>query len=524
MSSSRPGRALRGSAAVLFAFAVLAVVPALAGAATFTVNTTADQAPAVGECLGSAGDCSLRQAIDAANVAGGPNTIVLPAGTYALTIEAATPDEIENGDLNVTDQELTIRGAGARQTIVDASPIEDRVFYVEPHSGLSLLGLTVTGGFTPENGGGIDAEEAALKLKGVTVTGNVSYEEGSGGGISAEDGSLYILDSTLSANQNSGDGGAIYAEGEEAITIENSTIANNVVDTSLYPSEEHWGAYGGAMETNGGSLVIGNSTISGNQIIDGNGGEEGEGAALSDESESSEVVNTIVADNTGTAVEKTGQCTDVLESLGHNLETEEPAGEERCFAEPTDLIGNPLLAALANNGGETDTVALGAGSPAIAAANPAFCPTVDQRGFPLPTGVVCDIGAFQTAAIVPVVPSNPIVPPSSTAPPKTIAPAPKPLAPSVKVKKVVKLTKTGKAKLTLSFNEAGKVKVSGKGIKTVSRKVKTGTATLTLSTVGKAKKALTETGKAKVSTKIAFTSSAGTVVTTTRKVTFILKP
>jgi hypothetical protein len=47
---------------------------------------------------------------------------------------------------------------------------------------------------------------------------------------------------------------------------------------------------------------------------------------------------------------------------------------------------DPLLAALANNGGETDTWALLAGSPAIDAGSNDGCPPSDQRGFARPAG------------------------------------------------------------------------------------------------------------------------------------------
>ena len=83
---------LRLSALAVFACAALALVPALA-AAQITVNTTADQAPSVGECTGVPGDCSLRQAIDAANKVPGPETIVLPAGSYTLTIKGSEENE-----------------------------------------------------------------------------------------------------------------------------------------------------------------------------------------------------------------------------------------------------------------------------------------------------------------------------------------------------------------------------------------------------------------------------------------------
>ncbi len=54
-----------------------------------------------------------------------------------------------------------------------------------------------------------------------------------------------------------------------------------------------------------------------------------------------------------------------------------------------------LLGPLADNGGPTLTHALGAGSPAIDAADAGACPATDQRGVARPQGAGCDVGAFE---------------------------------------------------------------------------------------------------------------------------------
>src|SRR6185437_15057544 len=103
-------RRIRGSLTAFVVLAAFFVVPALAGAATFTVNTTADNPPGPNECQGSPGDCSLRQAIDMANGESGADTVVLPAGHYGLTIEQTGGTPGDSGDLNA-EGELTIEGA-----------------------------------------------------------------------------------------------------------------------------------------------------------------------------------------------------------------------------------------------------------------------------------------------------------------------------------------------------------------------------------------------------------------------------
>ncbi|MDQ3724519.1 MAG: right-handed parallel beta-helix repeat-containing protein [Actinomycetota bacterium] len=416
---------MRFAVIALAACAALAAIPALAAAATITVNTTFDTAPALGECQGGApSDCSLRQAIDVANGTEGPDTIVLPAGHYLLTIKGDEEDENQTGDLDLTNKgEVTIAGAGARTTVIDAAGLEDRVIDIQPGAALSLAKATVTGGdVSDENGGGIRAGEVVLTLNQVSVRGNVSRNSGRGGGIAALNSQTTIAASLIAENRNSGDGGGLWLEDGETSLV-NTTIAYNVVDTSLYPSQPTWGAYGGGMEVDGGHLAMQNVTITGNSVADNNGGEDGLGAGIEGEPLTAAIVNTIVYGNTATNADSPRQCTSVLLSEGHNLEQQPPAGEKRCFEAPTDLIADPLFGPLANNGGETDTVALSTGSAAIDTGDLTRCPATDQRGLLRPQFGGCDIGAFE------------VQPPP---------PPPPPAQPTIKRRGKVKVKKAGK--------------------------------------------------------------------------------
>jgi len=126
-------------ASVALAACLLLIVRSLpAQAATFNVTTTADTND---ECDA---DCSLREAISAANFVGGANTIVLPAGTYTLALAGAGEEANATGDLDITSN-ITIEGAGADVTIIDAAGL-DRVLDVRFGGSLSLSGVTVTGG------------------------------------------------------------------------------------------------------------------------------------------------------------------------------------------------------------------------------------------------------------------------------------------------------------------------------------------------------------------------------------------
>jgi len=101
---------LAAALALMFAGA-----PGGAQAAAIVVTTTQDE-------LNSDGDCSLREAITAANA----DTITLPAGTYTLAIPGADEDGNATGDLDIT-SDLNVSGAGADTTVVDGNAL-DRAF------------------------------------------------------------------------------------------------------------------------------------------------------------------------------------------------------------------------------------------------------------------------------------------------------------------------------------------------------------------------------------------------------------
>ena len=67
------------------------------------------------------------EAILAANSAPGANTIVLPTGTYTLTI-SGMDDNANTGDLDITDA-LILSGAGAESTFVSGgASFDNRIF------------------------------------------------------------------------------------------------------------------------------------------------------------------------------------------------------------------------------------------------------------------------------------------------------------------------------------------------------------------------------------------------------------
>ncbi|MFF5532448.1 choice-of-anchor Q domain-containing protein [Streptomyces cinerochromogenes] len=396
------------TAAALAAPTARAAAPAAAGPAEFTVDTVSDGVdadPSDGRCRTASGACSLRAAVTAANNRPG-STVTLPPGRYRLTIPPDPrlilgdhPDPT-TGDLNVQ-APTTIRGSGARATVIDANHL-DRAFRMQADTRLS--DLTITGGvarqrelpFTDTGGGGI-ANGHHMTLRRVAVTGNSA---GYGGGVfNIPDSHLDLIDSTVSGN-TAGEAGGIRFD--DSGTVTNSTVAGNrVTDPGDRPGS--LAGYGGGIDIRGlGAVEILNSTITGNSSSDGGGGINIAPAYLDSlPSPIPDVLdlplgrlalrNSLVAGNTvdGEAVD-CKKAFAAIASGGHNID-----GDGSCrLTAAGDLPSRaPLIGPLADNGGPTDTVALLPGSPALDAAD--GCPATDQRGVARPRGAACDIGAYE---------------------------------------------------------------------------------------------------------------------------------
>jgi uncharacterized repeat protein (TIGR01451 family)/CSLREA domain-containing protein len=264
----------RTGARLLVGLAVAAFAPASAHAAVFNVTKTADTAD--GTCDA---DCSLREAVIAANApSSGPDSIVLPAGSYVLTIAGSPEDASAAGDLDFGD-DTTLTGAGAATTSIDAggdSGIGERVLDVRTNGvggglpvtpSVTITGVTITGGRASGGNGGGARSNANLTLDHVTVSGNKGFE---GGGVVENGGGttlVTIRDSTVSGNVGgfgggvSEDGGASSTTAEAGVVIERSTITGNTATMLMGNSDG-----GGVIEDGGGNLRIRDSVVSGNTV------------------------------------------------------------------------------------------------------------------------------------------------------------------------------------------------------------------------------------------------------------------
>jgi hypothetical protein len=224
----RPRGAAPLLAAALLALSLAGARPALA--AGFAVTRTDDPAP--NGCL--PGDCSLREAVIAANASPGPDTIAVPSGTFALSIAGANEDAAATGDLDLTG-DVTVTGAGSGVTTVDAGGL-DRAFDVPSGAGLTIAvsGLTVRNG-SASDGGGIANRGATVSLTDVSVCDNTAVN--TGGGILNRDGSLtldhaQVCDNQSTADNDNGRGGGIAnhaISGNATLVLSGTAVSGNTV-------------------------------------------------------------------------------------------------------------------------------------------------------------------------------------------------------------------------------------------------------------------------------------------------------
>ncbi len=354
---------------------------------SITVDTLVDENDGIG-----LGGISLRDAI--AEAIAGETIDFSVTGTILL----------EHGELLI-DKDLTIVGPGANQLTIDAHGV-GRVLNIDDGvsnlANVEISGLTLTGGVTGGDGGGIFNHENLSVIRSVIV-GNQADD---GGGIGNFGGTFSIVDSTISGNVAtgiSGGGGGIFNFADSLArysTISNSTISGNSTTTR-----------GGGINNFIGTITIQFSTITENEAPDFNGAGI---ASWGDQSITATIVyGTIVAGNLNTDVDLVGSFQPTFFSDGYNLiGSGTSTGSFMTLGDQRD-VADPMLGPLADNDGPTPTHALLAGSPAIDAGDPDaeagidIVPVFDQRGTPFgrvfdgdsDSLAVIDVGAFENDSV-----------------------------------------------------------------------------------------------------------------------------
>jgi len=368
-----------------------------AGSAEFAVTTTVDAVdadspgPFDGVCATANGQCSLRAAIQEANELAGPDTIIVPPGTYPLTIGPAGDDLGRIGDLDVTD-DLTIAGSGPTSTVLDGMGLDRVLDVTAGASSLIVRDLSIRGGMA-NPGGGILVQATDSIVERVVLSGNASVGGPAGGGWF---GTVTMTDTLITGNSASGQGGGVLV-GEDSVLTNVTVTGNSTLND------------GGGISTTGSGTRLNAVTVT-NNTADSDGGGFGSWGGIHADFVVLTLENSVVAGNVdGSPAAEAPDCggAGTVASGANNLIGD---GTGCSFTAQTgDQVGaagaqiDPRLGPLVDNGGPTMTQALLFGSPAIDAGGP-DCPVADQRGLPRPQGAGCDIGAYELAlcATVPV--------------------------------------------------------------------------------------------------------------------------
>jgi len=346
--------------------AILSLVAVASSAATLHVTKATDD-----PVNGCDADCSLREAVIAANATVEHDTIIVPAGTYMLSLVGANEDAAATGDLDL-DENVTIVGDPTGGTVIDGI-LADRLIHLTAATveliDLSLIRGSTTGDFF--GAGGILVESGTLTMTRSALSDCTC--DAYGGGIFSL-GTVILDRSAIIANTGSS-GGGVYHAGDNLVLI-NTTVSGNTATTQ----------FSGGVSIDGLAYL---TSIESCTISDNIGPESN---AVSFRSIAS-VANTIFEDGCA-VIAGMGS----LQSEGGNLES---PGNTCRLIHATDQVGvSPAalnLGPLQNNGGGTLTHALLAGSVAIDAGNNALCPTTDQRDRIRWDGS-CDIGAYEVGA------------------------------------------------------------------------------------------------------------------------------
>lgn len=428
----------------------------VAAAATFAVTKTADTAD--GACDA---DCSLREAVIAANATAGADVIRLAHGWYGLTrVGEDDDDNALTGDLDLTDA-VTVRGLSSRSAI-DARQI-DRVIEVAPGVAVEIIDVTLKEGRVMGRGGCV-YNEGTLVLRRAWLT-RCSVFLGFTGVL--DGGGLFNLGEArfiqAKVYQNSaldgltgGRGGGIFNGPGAALYLYDSDVRENLtgldeafgqgaglfnwgaarIERSFFYRNDPGDGEGAAMANrDGATLAVFNTTVSGN----GHDGATGAIANGSQQQTATEpqskltLLNVTVANNNGGGLFNTGRVTmrntliagnftqNVLDpryDSGMNCRNEGYGDITQSYSllgadgncppamitVDNSTVFQEVLQHLAYVGGPTPIHPQRPGPYTIDTGDPVVCPAWDQRMGRRPADgdmndtEVCDIGAAEHGA------------------------------------------------------------------------------------------------------------------------------
>lgn len=215
--------------------------------------------------------CSLRAAIEEANLTPEPDTIFVdanpffeggPAAVFPLSLTGPEdPDFPERtGDLDIRST-ISIEGESYVLQLISGRSLKDRIFDVHPEGHLLLQNIGVFGGRTAkgdsdpgrgpgEVSGGCIRSRGALTLVGALLHGCRSTDDG--GCLSVLEGSLLANTAVMASCRAKGDGGALFVGEDGSASVTRLTIGANRA------------ASGGGVATRG-ALSLNNATFATNK-------------------------------------------------------------------------------------------------------------------------------------------------------------------------------------------------------------------------------------------------------------------
>jgi CSLREA domain-containing protein len=379
-------------------------------ALSFSVNSTGDATdagPGDTVCETAGGVCTLRAAITEANALAGNDVINVPIGTINVGATYTITSNIE------------IVGAGA-STVLDGG---GSAAVMQVSSGTATIrNLVIEDGDDGSAGGGLRVQGGTAELRDATVRENFGFSGGGGiyvapgaqltvrrtsivdndatgafGGGLLNQGTTFVHESLFAGN-DSNRAGAIRNEG--TLNLRNVTVSGN---TAHSPD-----AGVGGISQNG-FAFLNNVTITDNTGV-GNDPTSSRGGGIQTVSGQTTVMkNSILWGNDGGI--GPDDCVGAFSSDSrYNLIGDTTACTLPAVTTTWKIAVDPLIGALAPNGGPTLTHLPASNSPVVDAGSPVesggpaadACEAIDQRGT---ARLLCDMGAVERNVLVP----NPIV-------------------------------------------------------------------------------------------------------------------
>lgn len=362
-----------------------------------TVTTTDDTADGVCDS-----HCSLRDAVIQANAQSGLSTILVPSGTYILTIPFDAVDTAANGDLDLTTN-IIFKGDGIDQTILDGNNVsDDRALTVSNNATVVIEDLTIQNFHSSTNtvvpwqwyGGALANLDGDVTVRNVKFYNN--HAEYQGDAI-LNVGVMRIYDSEIARGEQVQLDSSPYAILNDGnIEIHNSHIHHNEKVLRLERNAH-------ALISN--SLIVDNYERSSSS---GQFGAVGHGGVMM-------IQNSTLSNNVGDYLFSYGAAT-VL-SIKHSvLKHDSQDGAKVCgypdiITDSKNVFSDDSCVYLSPTDDITNTDPLLDANYMPYAESPAFdagvlCPPTDINGVSRPLGAACDLGAVESAFLPMTPPIN----------------------------------------------------------------------------------------------------------------------